>query len=318
MEMDKQRIIILLNPSAGKGNALKQKDRLEQLLSKYNLPHELVVTRSEENLKELTRENARRGKTLVGAGGDSTFHIMVDEIMKTGEDVYFGMIGLGSSNDISREFEVDTLEKACQALKAGRVTRIDLGCVSREGTILKYFVGQANIGLGAWVNRFVKELAVRSPRLGKIQGLAGALGIIHSYQAKKIPLFLTIESEAGKVEGPFVLAVFSNIRYWATGRMINPAARPDDGRLDACLIKSCSLPRLVRLAALSRKGGHLKAREVQVLRSREYVISSEQPFQVQADGEIVGGRGETTVFNKIQFTVIPQALNVICETGPRK
>jgi len=316
--MDKTDILILLNPAAGKGNALKQKDRLEQLLSRYNVPHELVVTRSEEDLKRLTRENARRGRTLVGAGGDSTFHIMVGEIMKAGEDVRFGMIGLGSSNDISREFSVDTLEKACYALKAGRAKRIDLGCISREGTNPAYFVGQANIGLGAWVNRFVEKLAVRRPRLGRIQSLAGALGIIHSYKAKEIPLFLTIESEAGKTEGPFVLAVFSNIRYWATGRMINPAARPDDGRLDACLITSCSLPRLVRLAALSRKGRHLKAREVKVLSSREYLISSEQPFQVQADGEIIGGRGETGVFNKIRFTVIPQALNVICDMGPRK
>ena len=311
-------MIILFNPSAGKGNALKQKNRLEQLLSRYNVPHELVVTRSEENLKELTRENARRGRTVVGAGGDSTFHIMVGEIMKAGEHARFGMIGLGSSNDISREFDVDTLEKACQALKAGRVTRIDLGCISKEGTTLAYFVGQANIGLGAWVNRFVEELAVRSPRLGKIQSLAGALGIIRSYKAKKTPQFLTIESEAGKIEGPFVLAVFSNIRYWATGRMINPAARPNDGRLDACLIKSCSLPRLVRLAALSRKGRHITAREVKVLRSSEYLISSELPFQVQADGEIIGGRGASAVFNKVKFTIIPQALNVICEMGFKK
>jgi len=316
--MDKPEIIILLNPSAGKGNALQQKDRLEHYLSKYSVPHELIVTRSEEDLRELTRENARRAQTLVGAGGDSTFHITVNEIIKAGEDVRFGMIGLGSSNDITREFEVDTLEKACQALKAGRVTKIDLGCISREGKILAYFIGQANVGLGAWVNKFVEELAASSPRLGRLQSLAGALGIIHSYRAKKNPLSLTIESEAGKIEGPFVLAVFSNIRYWATGRMINPTARPDDGRLDACLIKSCSLPRLVHLAVLSRKGRHLKVREVKVLRSRDYIISSEQPFQVQADGEIIGGKWETAFFNTVQLSVIPQALNVICEIGPRK
>ncbi len=315
--MDKTNTIILLNPSAGRGKALKQKNRLEQLLSRYDISHELIVTRSEEDLRQLTRENARRGRTLVGAGGDSTFHIMVNEVIKAGKDIRIGMIGLGSSNDITREFEVDTLERACQALRAGRATRIDLGCISGEGTILAYFMGQAHIGLGTWVNRFVEELAARSPGLGKIQSLAGALGVIDSYKAKKIPLFLTIESEAGKIEGPFVLAVFGNIRYWATGRMLNPAARPDDGRLDACLVRSCSLPRLARLSVLSRKGRHLGAREVEVLSSCEYLVSSKHPFQVQADGEIIRA-GQTAVFNKIRFTVIAQALNVICEIGPRK
>lgn len=310
--MSTDKIAVLFNPSAGKGKALKNKNRLEQLLRRFDIPHDLFVTQSEENLKELTRQNSHRFKTLAGAGGDSTFHIMVDEIMKTGEEVNLGMIGLGSSNDISREFGVDTLEKACAVLKAGKTTRIDLGCISKERTILKYFVGQANIGLGAWVNKYVDELAYKRPRLARIQGVAGTLGIIHSYRTKKIPLSLTIESEEGKVEGQFVLAVFSNIRYWATGRKINPAARPDDGRLDGCLIKACSFARLAYLAALARKGKHVKAREVKILRSRAFEISSEQAFQVQADGEILGGSGEAASFKKIQFTVIPQALNVVC------
>jgi YegS/Rv2252/BmrU family lipid kinase len=309
--MAEEKLAILFNPSAGKGNALKNKDRLEQLLRKYDLSYELFVTRSEENLKELTREKTRRGKTLVGAGGDSTFHIMIDEIMKTGEEVDFGMIGLGSSNDISRQFQVETLEKACAALKAGKTARIDLGCISAEKTILKYFVGQANIGLGTWVNKYVEELAGREPGLGRIQGLAGTLGIIQAYRTKKIPFPLTIESEEGKIKGQFVLAVFSNIQYWATGRKINPVARPDDGWLDACVIQACPFPRLARLAVLSKNGKHIKAREVKILRSRAFLISSDQAFQVQADGEILGGVGEMALFNKIQFTVIPRALNVI-------
>jgi len=310
--MPRDKIPILFNPSAGKGKALRNKNRLEHLLRAYDIPYDLFITRSEEDLKKLTRENARRGQTLVGAGGDSTFHIMVDEIMKSGEEVNFGMIGLGSSNDISREIQADTLEKACLALQAGKRMRIDLGCISKEKTILRYFIGQANIGLGAWVNRYVENLAQGRLHLWRNQVFAGTLGIIRSYLAKKIPVSLTIESEEGKVAGQYVLAVFSNIRYWATGREINPAARPDDGWLDACLIEACSLPRLARLAALSRRGKHVKAKEVKILRSRDFVISSEHPFLVQADGEILGGTGEAASFNTIQFTVIPQALNIIC------
>jgi diacylglycerol kinase (ATP) len=311
--MSRDRIAILFNPAAGKGKALKKQVRMEQLLRKFAIPYDLFVTQSEEHLKELTRKNAGRYKTLAGAGGDSTFHMMVDEIMKTGEEVDFGMIGLGSSNDISKEFELDTLEKACAALKDRKTRQIDLGCISGGGIILEYFVGQANMGLGVWVNRYVEKLARKWPHLGRIQRLAGTLGIIHAFRTKKVPLSFTLESEEGMFEGQIALAVFSNIRYWATGRKINPAALPDDGWLDGCLIKACSFWRLARLAALSRTGKHVQAREVKMMRSRAFEISSELAFEVQTDGEFLGGSRETATFKKIQFTVIPQALNVICQ-----
>jgi YegS/Rv2252/BmrU family lipid kinase len=302
---------ILFNPSAGRGKALRNKARLEYLLRKQHIDYDLFVTESENHLRELTREHARRCRTVVGAGGDSTFHIMVDEIMQTGAEVRLGLIGLGSSNDISKEFELEPLEKACQVLKDNRTRRIDLANIADKGKILKHFIGQANIGLGVWVNKYIEELSARGSRLARFQSLAGSMSIIHSYRNHRIPIPLTIQTEDGRTEGEFVVASFSNIRFWATGRMLNPAARPDDGRLDGCLIRDCSLPRLVRLALQSRRGKHAKAKEVEMIQSRSFTISSSQAFAVQADGEIVGGFRTPAAFEKIEIRVIPHALNLI-------
>jgi diacylglycerol kinase (ATP) len=306
------KTVILLNPSAGGGKAREKKSRLEELLRQFAIPYDLFVTRSEGHLRELTRKNAGRCRTLAGAGGDSTFHIMVNELMNAGEEVDFGVIGLGSSNDICKEFGLDTLERACAALKAQRKRRIDLGGLSGESNPVRYFLGQANIGLGVWVNRYVEELAARGVRSARIQGLAGVLGVIRSFRTQKAVLPVAVESESGKSEVPLTLAVFSNIRYWATGRLINPSARPDDGWLDGCLIRACSFLRLARLAALSRKGRHAEAREVEFMRSRAFLVSSEQAFPVQADGEILGGDREPAYFKTLRVAVIPKALNVIC------
>jgi len=65
---------------------------------------------------------------------------MVDEIMKSGEEVNFAMIGLGSSNDISKEIHADTLEKACLALQAGKRTRIDRSNPSLSRRMEKFSV----------------------------------------------------------------------------------------------------------------------------------------------------------------------------------
>ncbi len=306
------KVAILFNPAAGKGRAIKARKQLERLLHKHEIPHDLSISRSAKDLRELARTASRQYQTLVGVGGDSTFQIIIDEVMKTGCNPALGLIGLGSSNDIAREFQVESLDKACSALKRRKTKTIDLGCLGWGGESSLYFLGQANIGLGALVNRHIEELADRKPRLGKRQIIAGLFGIIKAQRSGKIPLGLLVESAEGRTEGEFVAAVFSNIRFWATGRLINPGARVDDGLLDACLIRDCSLLRLIRLALLAKKGRHVTAEEAVCLRSPVFTVRSEQGFAIQVDGEIIGGWRTPFLFTEIQVRVIPQALKLIC------
>ena len=308
--MQNERLSILFNPSAGMGKALRKKEELEERLRQSGIPYDLIVTRSAENLRDLTRQQVKISRAVVGAGGDSTFHLIVNEIMATGADVSFGMIAVGSSNDIAREFEVDSLEKACLALKNGRTKKIDLGGIFAGEKPVRYFLGQANIGIGVFVNQYVAELAQRKPKSAERQTLAGIRGIIRAYRDKKIPLPLAVEFEAGRAEGEFVAAVFSNVRYWATGKIINPEARPDDGKLDACLIRKCSFLRLARISWLAKAGKHGKADEVDFFRSPSFEISSKKPFMIQTDGEILRGF-DHSLFKKATFRILPRALNII-------
>jgi diacylglycerol kinase (ATP) len=306
-----ERVVILFNPAAASGKALKKKGRLESVLKKWQVPFDLVVTASEEDLKARTRECAGRCRFLAGAGGDSTFQIIAEELVRSGADVSLGLIALGSSNDIAREFDLLGLESACRALKRGRTRQIDMGLVEHGGETLRYFIGQANIGLGARVNVHVKDLSEQHPRLAGFQSLAGAVGIIRSYRRKDVPVPLTVRAGRLTKSGLYVVANFSNIRFWATGRMLNPSARPDDGLLDACLIGPCSFSRLVRLASLARRGKHASAPEVEFLQATEFEVSSEKEFSVQADGEIIGGPRTPRLFRNITVRVVPRALRLI-------
>jgi diacylglycerol kinase family enzyme len=196
--------------------------------------------------------------------------------------VNLGLIALGSSNDIAREFDLLDLDRACQALKRGKTRCIDLGVVEHGGKILRYFIGQANIGLGARVNRHVKEITEKNPRLARFQSLAGTVGIIRSYRDKEIPVPLTVRADGWQKDGFYIVANFSNIRYWATGRMLNPAA----GRTMAGWTANpgCSFSRLARLLPWPRE--NTPAPEVNFSKLRFEVSSKE--FS-QADGEIIGG-----------------------------
>jgi diacylglycerol kinase family enzyme len=106
-------------------------------------------------------------------------------------------------------------------------------------------------------------------------------------------------------------AVVSNVRYWATGKIINPNARPDDGKLDACLIRKCSFLRLARISWLANTGRHGNVNEVDILQSGSFEISSLTPFIIQTDGEILRG-SDHSLFKKATFRILPRALNIIC------
>jgi len=309
--MQTDKTAILFNPSAGKGTALRIKDRLKELLIKYDVPYDLYVTQSEEDLINLTREKSKEYKIMVGAGGDSTFNIMINEIYKKSADVTFGMIGVGSSNDIVKEFGLDSLDRACLALKNKRTKRVDLGSIEEDNFLVRLFLGQANVGMGVFVSKHAGEMASRGSKWAKFQTIAGISGIRDAYGSKKVPLPLTISSDKGEVHGEFILASFNNIRYWATGRLLCPVAKPDDGKLDGCIIDKCSFSRFAHIALMAKKGNHIKTKEVEVLQSSGFTVSAEETFEIQTDGEIVHRSNSSTQFNTVQFKILPQALSII-------
>ena len=303
---------VLFNPSAGQGRARGLRDRVESRLRENGVPFDLFVTGSEEELKSLAREHGRKYRTVAGAGGDSTFHIVANELLASGATARLGMIGVGSSNDILREFGLDSLDRACAALRAGRSRRIDVGRIVRGNETLRYFLGQANVGLGAMVNTYIAGLFRRRPRLARRQTFAGILGTLEAYRSGRLPLELEVEGGGGAARGRFVLAVFGNTRFWATGKEIVPDAKPDDGFLDVCLIDACPFVRLVRIAFLAARGTHGRAKEVSFLKSRGFDVSGSVPFEIQTDGEILGGAIRPELFDKIRFDVLPAALDIVC------
>lgn len=309
--LDAPPLPILLNPSAGAGRARRTKEKLEAELGRRGVSYLLTVTESEADLRERTRLLAEKEKAIAGAGGDSTFLIMAEEILKSGRRPALGLVGMGSSNDLAASFGLESLETACRALGEGRPKPVDVGVVEQDRERLGYFLGQANLGLGVAVNRYVAGLAERHPRLAARQFLAGFLGVREAYRKGRIPVKLRVQAgEAGGDEGLFVAAVFANTPHWATGLRIAPEARPDDGALDLCLVAACPFRRLVRVYAAARKGRHLDRPEVRLLRSKRFEVEFDEPALVQTDGEIIdAGRSEGPRTDA--FGVLPSALDIL-------
>jgi len=307
--MDK--VAILFNPSAGKGRAEQKRRSLQRCLKEHGIAHDWFESRHEDDLRDLVAVTAEDYPTLVAAGGDTTLLIVINELMRLGADNALGMIGLGSCNDVVREFDMHTLKKACQAIRRNRTQRIDLGLVREGKRVLRYYPGQASIGLSVLINQYVDKVVRRSPRLGKYQTLSGIRGGWQACRSDEIPVWLDMEHEGGRVSGEFMLAVFNNIRYYAAGRKALPKARTDDGLLDAFLIKKCSFSRLAYLALLTPAAAYAEKKEALILQAPSFAVRADRTFTVQIDGEVLGQGGRPREFRSLEFASAPRALKII-------
>lgn len=305
-----EKVSVLLNPSSGKNRSIDKKDLIEKKLTDYGIPHDLFVTESESHLKELSKKYSRKSSAIVGVGGDSTFTIIINEMLKSRSRATLGMIGLGSSDDLVKEFNISTIDESCRAIREGRVKKIDLGKISSGKKIIQYFPGQANIGIGVSVNRYMDGITGRYKGLNKIQALMGLIAIKSAFKTREVPLHLSLRFPGKKIEGNFISVLFTNIKYWASGKLFAPNARADDGLLDCILVKGCSLANFIRIALASGKGHHVKKKEVLQLQSPRFSVSGPEPFHLQVDGEILKDKSGELSFRKLNISILKKSLSI--------
>lgn len=306
-----EKVAILFNPSSGKGRANQKRRTLQKCLKADGVAYDWFESRHEEDLRDLVKVTAEDYPTLVAAGGDTTMLIVINELMRLKADNSLGMIGLGSCNDVVREFEIHSLKRACRAIRRNRPRRIDLGMALAGEKVLRYYPGQASIGLAVLINQYVEKVVRRSPQLGKYQTLSGLRGGWQALRSADLPMNLTVEYDQGVVRGEFVLAVFNNIRFYAAGKMATPRARTDDGLLDAFLVKKCSFSRLAFITFLTPPAAYSEKKETVSIQAPRFSVKADQPFSVQIDGEILALNDAPRQFKKIEFASAPQALKII-------
>lgn len=309
--MSNPPIPILFNPSAGRGRAQAQRRHLEHLLERRGVRYTLRISRSADHLRELLRTEAEQAPIVAAVGGDSTFTIVLNEMMALANRPALAMIGLGSCNDLLREFSLERLDDAVAALARKRPQPVDIACMEGPGLAPVYFLGQASIGLGTEVNADIADQVRRGAWSGHWMGLAGFLAVRRACRRGKVPLEITVTAPGFTHRGRVMLAVFSNIRHYAGGLPLVPAARPDDGILDVVLVEECSLLRLAGLFQRVKAGRHTSHPLLTAARASGFTLTSPVPFAVQIDGEIIGGAASPAMVREVFIRTLPAALHLL-------
>lgn len=223
---------------------------------------------------------ATEGAGLVAvAGGDGTFNLTINALSDRLEETSFGLIPMGTGNDLARTLELpnDPVAAARLVVEASERT-IDVGRATGAGAT-KLFVNACMGGFPVDVNEQV------NPGLKKKVGpmafwVAGAKAAADMTRAR-----VTVN---GDDIADCVAIGVGNGQTCGGGVRVWPGADPADGLLNVCALPASSGPAALKLAAKLKAGSHEEIPEVRTGAAARIEIRSEPPIEFNVDGELVG------------------------------
>jgi YegS/Rv2252/BmrU family lipid kinase len=305
-----EKVAVILNPSAGRGKALRKQHKVEACLAAKGINYDLFETRNEAHLVETTVKVIPDYKVIVGGGGDTTINLIAHEILRWNKGNILGVLSLGSTNDLARELGVRKLEHACNAILAGTTRTMDVGRIHSGKRDEAYtFLAQASLGLGVAVNRYVADWMGKHTLASRFhspaQMTAGISGVYNSFKTRIIPMTLELETSNNTRTIDAPLLTFNNTSYFAARFKPSPWASPVDGKLDCCIFNSTTFAHFLRTALQVNSQKHLIDNKVEVVQDRHFKIHASEPFEFQVDGEVIQSDGD------IEVSVIHKALEVL-------
>lgn len=282
---------LIANLRAGGPRTRAAVAQLRRRLDTHGLEHDVRTTEGPGDATRIARRVLDEGgRFLVAVGGDGTVHEVVNGMVAgdrpVADDAVLGVVAAGSGCDFVRTFGLPGKPgPAADRLPGSDVRRIDLARITYldgEGRpVARYFANIAEAGLGA----ATAGRAVRLPRLlGQSRYFFGFWAALPGWK----PGAVRIEVDGEVVhDGRAVNVVVANCRFFGGGMHISPSSDPTDGTIETLVFTGRKTDSFTMLPRVYR-GTHVPHGSIVELSGRRVVLDADQPYPVEADGEVLG------------------------------
>lgn len=302
------RYLILVNPTAGRGNGEKMYPVIEQRLQAAGLDFEMRRTERVGHASQMAVEAQAGGwEVVVAVGGDGTANEVIDGLLRARRDGQdgpaMGLIPVGRGNDFSFGVGIPhDLEAACQILATGQRRWIDVGYVIGGDYPQGRFFGN---GVGIGFDAVVGFEALKLKRLSGFPSyIVAALKTIALYF--NAPM-VQIEMDDQNLTQPALMVSIMNGRRMGGGFMMAPEGMIDDGRFDLCIAGQVSRPGIFLLLPRFMQGSQAGHPAIQMARSaRVRVTAVIGSLPAHADGETLCVTGQ-----QLELQILPKRLEMI-------
>ncbi len=293
---------VLVNPAAGRGRRAGRLRDYVSLLQRHLGEVEPVYTkRAGDEVGLLDRAIAGGAERIVAVGGDGTWSVAADRIVRSGRrDVILGLLPAGTGNDFGKSLGIrhERIDEVVRAIADRATTTIDVGRVAG-----RHFLNVVGLGFDI----AVIDDAARTPLLrGDLLYRFCALRQLFRFPGTRVTL-------AADGETPMPLDVLmltiSNANYFGGSFHIAPRASLSDGRLDAVAIRDAGPLTRARLFSIVSKGTHEGLDHVVMRQASSFTVDTGGPLRYEVDGEVVDS------VSPLVIEAVPNALRVCAPPG---
>ena len=291
------RIVVLVNPTSGRGRSGKLLPRVRQEIHTLGLDAEVRVSKSAEDPARIARESAEAGVEIVAAmGGDGMTGMIGGALVGTGSAL--AVIPTGTGNDFARFIGVNRKKPvdAVALLADPEIRAVDAAQVTGGGREER-FINVAGAGFDSEVNETANNMK------WKAQGTAKYVAPVSTLRRFTPAQFeVTVDGSHRSLSG--MLIAVGNGESYGGGMRVAAGASLTDGMLDVCVVGGMSKGAFLKAFPKVFRGTHVTHPKVTMLKGVRVEISSDRPFDVYADGE-------RSVPLPAVFEVLPGALKVV-------
>ncbi|MDR2931449.1 MAG: diacylglycerol kinase family lipid kinase [Propionibacteriaceae bacterium] len=291
MSADNATTTLVVNPTAGRGRALKILPRvLNELLR--GLPEgslKVLQANSFQDAQDFCREAVQNARVtadtrdcLVVMGGDGIMHLGLNAAAKTG--VPLGMIPAGTGNDLCRSLGIplDPI-KAAHIITAGHIIDIDLTSVVGQ---LAYGETQRYVG-SVVATGYDARVGIRGASMAKGWGslayAAAALVELRTFE----PVYYRLRIDGKDRDLPAMFVAVANGGFYGGGMHVAPTASVTDGKLDLTIVHPVSKATLLRLLPSMFSGAFVSDPAIERCTATEVIVDGDGLVGL-ADGEALG------------------------------
>jgi len=303
--------MIICNPKAGAGRAVRDWAHIEEALKKYGIRYEYRFSKYHRHAIRLAEEAYDMGfRHFVAVGGDGTLNELVNGVAARGrarlEDSEFALIPVGKGNDWARSTDIPhSYEKAVALLQNGRKGTQEIACVrwtnGNGETEERLFVNMFGAGFDSYVVERIVKKCEKKKKLSAMSYLLELLRSLFSYKSR--PARIRIREQI--LEVPLFTLAAGIGEYNGGGMRQCPGSDMNDGLLEITVVRKVSLLTVIFNLPGLFSGKFVQRKEVSRHRSPAMKLEG-AGLSMEVDGELLGkAPGEIYVIKEKLHTRLP-------------
>jgi YegS/Rv2252/BmrU family lipid kinase len=303
------KLLIILNPVAGHGKALKEYARIEHFLKAHQQNFEIIKTAAPGDAQKIVADCALNENTVVvAAGGDGTCNEVANGLLSRNLPVppLFGVLPVGRGNDFAFNVGMPmNITEALQVLIRRHTIPLDAGVV--KGGFFpagRYFVNGVGMGFDTKVGFEAAKLKIKS-------GFSYVLGAVITLAKYEPSPVVQVQYDNHIETLPVAIVSIMNGRRMGGTFIMGPNAIINDGAFDICIVEQQSgRAQLLGVILKYPAGKQGTCNGVIMGRGKQFHLKAlEGSMAVHCDGETVCYDG-----TDLHISTLPAAIKLVTQS----